>query len=129
MKKYTFVKSNDLSIARAETIDYCINMAKHFLEHFHKIFMSPNDQNVNHWISEMSNWYKDVSSLVLSYNKKLISNKELENWFFTKGSLPKYLFTNEEEAKCYTQFYKELLRIKDVKQSLINICLIKEKGD
>ena len=123
--KYEFITIEDMALTRADCIQACLDNAPVFIEHFHKIFMSPKDINVNHWCDEMYAKYKKVSELVLKNKNKRISDTQLEDWFFTKGSSVEVLFPdNINEQKTYVKYYKELLRCKDVKNAFVNIGLI-----
>lgn len=126
MGDYKFTKLNDLSLERNEAMDKCYELGEKFIEHFEKIYDKPDNENVNHWCNEMQGWFDKVSSMSLKYSKKLITNDNIVGWFFQKWTDEEHLFPNDKnKQEIYIKFYNELLKIKNVKQSLINIGLIK----
>lgn len=107
MKKYTFVKLNDLSLERNEAMDKCYELGEKFIEHFEKIYLKPSDQSINHWYSEMQGWFDKVASMSLKHNKKVISDKNIIGWFFQKWSNEENLFPNDSlKQKHISNFIK-----------------------
>lgn len=126
MSDYKFVKINDLGLSRKQALDRCWNLAEPFIEHFNKIYNNPNSQTVHSWCVEMqTKWFIPISKIVFTNGNKRISDKEIYEWFLTRGSSPEVLFEEDsQKAKIYKQFCKELLKTKDVEQSLKNIKII-----
>ena len=52
------------------------------IEDINKLF-TDKEYERNHHLSEMQAWWDKVRKIKLSYNKKLISNEQLIDWFFT----------------------------------------------
>lgn len=101
---------HEMAYERSDAIDRCASLGKEFVEHFHKIYQSGiKDKDFNHHCQEMQSWYESVSKIVLKSNKKLISNNQLIDWFFTVGSSVEYLFHDEGEIDLYNKFMIILL--------------------
>ena len=114
------LNENNITLSRVDAMDRCISLGKNFIEHFDKIYTNHNDQNVNHWISEMTNWYKEVKQITLENTNKHILNGELRDWFFTAGANPEYFMkspTNDEIEK-YDIFSDKVLNGTNIKSAL-----------
>ena len=117
------LNENNITLSRVDAMDRCISLGKHFIEHFDKIYTNHNDQNVNHLISEMTNWYEEVKQITLENTNKPILKGELRDWFFTAGANPESFMnhaTNDELEK-YDIFSEKILSGLDVFTALKNV--------
>ena len=115
----------EMAMDRNKAIAVCMQLGDEFIEHFHKVYLEGvNSINFNHHCSEMTGWYKRVKRIVLSNNKKQISVKQLEDWFFCAGSSYNKLFNNYEEIIKYKEFVKLLLKNTDTRISDILKCVL-----
>ena len=115
----------EMAMDRNRAIAVCMQLGDEFIEHFHKVYLEGvNSINFNHHCSEMTGWYKRVKRIVLSNNKKQISVKQLEDWFFCAGSSYNKLFDNYDEIIKYKEFVKLLLKNTDTSISDILKCVL-----
>ena len=115
----------EMAMDRNKAIAVCMQLGDEFIEHFHKVYLEGvNSINFNHHCSEMTGWYKRVKRIVLSNNKKQISVKQLEDWFFCAGSSYNKLFNNYDEIIKYKEFFKLLLKNIDTSISDILKCVL-----
>ena len=100
----------EMAYERPDAIDHCASIGKLFIEHFHKLMNEPvNSDDFDHHCNEMQSWFNDVKKIVLKYNKKLISNTQLIDWFFTIGSSIEYII-DEPYQDIYEKFIIKLLQ-------------------
>lgn len=120
MKVYRIRKINDMALARVDAIDRCYSLGKKFIEHFHKIYKSPDDINVNHWAGEMQGWLNSVKDIRLKMDKnRSILDGELRDWFYTAGSTPESIVSmDSEEQIAYDKFVTCCINTGDVRGSL-----------
>ncbi len=125
MSDYNFIRINDLAYDKQTIVNRCGDLGYKFVEHFDKIYNNSSDEALDHWIGELKGWFNQVSKLKFKYNKKLISDEQLIDWFFTYGSdFDMFFGNNIKEQKDYENFCYDLLKTKDVEQSLKNIKII-----
>lgn len=128
MTTYKFIQISDMTYDKQTIVNRCGDLGFKFIEHFEKIYSNPNDNAVDHWIGELSGWFKQVSRLKFKSNHKLINNEQLIEWFFLDGSDLDGLFGNDNLKKNkYKLFIEELLTSKDVKYSLIKANIINNR--
>ena len=72
----------EMALNKLDAMDRCISLGEKFAEHFNKLF-TDKEYEQNHHLSEMQAQWDKVRKIKLSYNKKLISNRQLIDWFFT----------------------------------------------
>lgn len=108
---------DEMAYERADAIDKCDRLGKQFIDHFHKVYAGGvSDNDFQHHCQEMQAWYDDVKDIILRYNKKRLSNDQLVNWFFTKGSSVEVLFKDDSEGDTYDELMIELLSYKRSKK-------------
>lgn len=108
-------------MARKDAINKCIELGELFVEHFDKIYNSPNDINVHHWSKEMQAWYDKARRIKLSTSNRPISTMWLLNWFGTLCGDVDTVFNNEVEAEIYEDFLNDLVRSENVEYSINHI--------
>lgn len=97
----------ETAFSQNQAIDKCLELGKKFVDHFNKIMVEgKNSNNFQHHCQEMQAWWDKVRKIKLSYNKKLISNRQLIDWFFTAGQDYSDLIITEYIIK-----YKELISL------------------
>ena len=107
---------NEMAFDRKDAIERCNSLGTNFINHFIEVFAKgKNDKDFQHHCQEMQAWYDNVSSIVLKHTKKLITTKNLIDWFFTKGSLPKYIFSNHREVTAYNKLIALLTNNRSMK--------------
>lgn len=111
----------EMAYTRTDAIDRCANLGYRFIEHFHKVYLNPDSESINHWASEMQSWFDNVLKIRLKHNNKKISPSLLIDWFFTVGSSVEDLFPIEKEADMYELFIIKLLNNLNVKDSLMEV--------
>lgn len=114
------LNENNITLSRVDAMDRCISLGKNFIEHFDKIYNNSNEQSVNHWINEMTNWYEEVKQITLENTNKPILKGELRDWFFTAGANPENFMnhaTNDELEK-YDIFSDKVLNGTNIKSAL-----------
>lgn len=115
----------DMAYERRDAINHCADVGKQFIDHFKKILQDPSKEAIHHHAEEMQGWLEDVSQIVLKHNKKQISNEQLIDWFFTKGSSVEILFSNDKKGKeLYNNFIKEIIKDYNVVNTLKRIGLL-----
>lgn len=108
---------DEMAYERSDAIDRCASLGKRFIEHFIKAYLEGNSSDdFKHHCQEMQSWFDEVSSIVLKSNKKVISNNQLIDWFFTRGSSVDLLFDDEDMIDIYNEFMIELLSSKRTKR-------------
>lgn len=113
---------NELALQRTDAIDRCYSLGKNFIEHFHKVYMNPDEETINHWGSEMQAWYDAVRDITLKYNNKHLNKSQMKDWFYSFGSSYEEYFNNDlNEIDCYESFIDELDNNDEVITSLKNI--------
>lgn len=110
----------DMSFTQSDAIDRCNSLGRQFINHFDNIYKNPKSQSVNQWITEMTNWWKEVKQIRLKSDNKPISNSKLHDWFFTVGSYPEDVITRpiNGELECYDIFIFKVLNGGSIKESL-----------
>ena len=110
------IQLNELAYSRADALERCYDLGQKFIEHFKETFAKGlADVDFQHHCQEMQAWYDSVAFIVLKNTKKLITTENLVDWFFTRGSLPKYLFDTSEEASAYKKLIKKLTDNRKIK--------------
>ena len=87
---------NEMAMSRRDAINKCLDLSKPFIEHFHRLFNDTNEDTRNHHLSEMQNWYDQVSKIKLTKTNKYLNEKNLYDWFFTGCQLMSDWFENED---------------------------------
>ena len=95
----------EMALNKLDAMDRCISLGEKFTEHFNKLF-TDKEYEKNHHLAEMQAWWDKVRKIKLSYNKKLISNRQLIDWFFTAGQDYSDLISTKHIIK-----YKELISL------------------
>lgn len=113
------LKVNDMAMERGDAISNCIGTGKRFIKHFDKIYKEPNAESVNHWCNEMQTWFNNVIDIKLKENNKKLNNSKIRDWFFTAGAYPEdFIKATDEELDLYDDFCEDLLKTKNVKESI-----------
>lgn len=100
----------EMAYERRDAIDRCASLGEKFIEHFHKVYsLGVEDRDFEHHCQEMQSWYDSVKDIVLKSSNRKLSNNQLIDWFFTKGSSTEYLFKDEVEVDEYNEFIVNLL--------------------
>lgn len=98
-------KLNEMAYERPDAIRLCSDLGTEFIEHFHKVVKSGKESpDFSHHCVEMDSWWNKAKKIVLKYNKKLISEAQLKDWFFEAGSSVEYII---EEP--YQDIYNKLI--------------------
>ena len=114
----------EMSMPRADAIDRCVSLGKRFIEHFHKVYVSPYDEAVNHWVTELENWYKLVKEIRLKPKGNFLGITFLNDCFFTAGAEPTdFVEMSDKEFSDYERFYTALDRGLSVREALKEIIL------
>ena len=95
---------DEMSYNKSMASDKCEARNPKFIEHFDKVYKNPNDENVNHWIEEMSALWEYVKKLTLKPSARHLSKGELWDWFFIGYSDPDKLFDTDDEKVIYEEF-------------------------
>jgi len=74
----------EMSLQRKDAVSACLGVGYKFAEHFVKV-MTDNEEDKAHHISEMQAFWDSVKRIRMKSNNKLISNKNLMDWFFSFG--------------------------------------------
>lgn len=107
----------------------CIDLGEPFIKHFHKVLKDIENQdwqNFMHHCREMQGWWNKVKSQRYKHSKKIISNEDLIDSFFTVGAISED-YLDEGEAYIYeTEFIPQLLadreqKISDVLDKIFNL--------
>ena len=118
----------EMAMERGDAILACISRGKKFIMHFHKIYNNPNDDSVNHWITEMNAFYGDIKEIRLKPKSKHLLNVQLSDWFFTAGADPKDYMdkenTSDEELEAYDKFCTLLMTGKSIRDALKELNII-----
>lgn len=118
---------NEQAMVRADAIDKCISLGEKFIEHFHKVYTSPNDLSVNHWINdEMQGWLNSIKNIVLKQNNKKLRAIEISDWFLTAGSYPENIVKemDDKELELYDKFCVLILSGNTIEQSFKELNII-----
>ena len=119
----------EMALSRSDAIITCVPLGKKFIKHFHKLYNNPNDDSVNHWITEMDAFYKEVKEIRLKPKSKHLLNVQLNDWFFTAGADVKDFMekdnTSEEELEVYDKFCTLLMTGKSIRDALKELNIIK----
>lgn len=98
---------------RSDAIGKCMELGSEFIEHFIKVAdEGPYNRDFEHHCKEMQTWWNLVKSIQLRYNKKLISNSQLMDWFFSRGSSIEYVIPIKFQD-AYEEFCIKLLNDKN----------------
>ena len=110
----------DMAYERKDAVSQCFVLGNQFIEHFKKTLEDDRKEaSPNHHAKEMQNWLNSVRQIVLKSNNKTLSDDQLLNWFFLRGSNPEVLFAEEIEAReKYKKFLEEIFEDFDVRKSL-----------
>lgn len=122
LKENNLLLLNEMAKSRNQVIDKCSELGEKFIEHFHKIYLRPNDINFNHWCEEMEAWFNNVRKLKLKMDKnRELLDSELRDWFFTVGADYKTVIenANEDEEKSYDDFCTKLFANKNEFRKII----------
>ena len=118
------MKLNEMSMSRSDAIDRCISLGKKFIEHFHKVYNSPYDDSVKHWIIEMEGWYNSVKEIRIKPKGKFLGITLLNDCFFTAGAEPTdFVKMSDEEYEAYEKFYTALNRGLSIREAIREIIL------
>lgn len=122
-----YYRISDMSVTRADAIEKCMSSGKNFIKHFDKIYKSPNNSAVNHWVHEMQTWWNSVRQLRLKPDSNKLLDNQLYDWFFTAGGTftDFVINTTYNEEDTYYIFVRKLLENNNVKMSLQSVNLIK----
>ena len=118
---------NETALPQKKAIERCGSLGYQFVEHFDKVWNDTDNSTKKHHALEMQAWYNQVKSITLTHNNKQLTTWQLWEWFFTAGSTPTVLFSNEEEAELYVEF-GELVLNEDynIAEALIELNLMEE---
>ena len=116
-------KITEMSYSRSFASDKCEERNPQFIEHFDKIYKNPTDENINHWIEEMSALWEYVKKITLKPNARPISKGEMWDWFFIGYSDPDKIFDTDDEKVAYEDFCFTLMGSKDYLGTVLKKCL------
>lgn len=104
---------SEMAMERSDAIGKCVELGNEFIEHFIKVAdEGPYNRDFEYHCKEMQTWWNLVTDIQLKYNKKLISNSQLMDWFFSRGSSIEYIIpTKYQDA--YEEFCINLLKNKN----------------
>lgn len=109
---------SEMAMERSDAISKCMELGNKFIEHFIKVAEEGRyGQDFEHHCKEMQTWWNFAKSIQLKYNKKLISNSQLMDWFFSRGSSIEYIIPAKYQD-AYEEFCINLL--KDKNKSIID---------
>lgn len=104
---------SEVAMERSDAIGKCMELGSEFIEHFIKVAdEGPYNRDFEHHCKEMQTWWNLVKSIQLRYNKKLISNSQLMDWFFSRGSSIEYVIPIKFQD-AYEEFCIKLLNDKN----------------
>ena len=116
---------NEMALPRRLAIDKCQELGEQFIIHFNKIYENRENQSVNHWCNEMQSWFDKVSKYKLKETNKHITWSSLQDWFFTACAIGEDYLKHDNEVETYDEFINSLYKTRNVRESLINIGLIR----
>ncbi len=104
----------------------CIGLGEKFINCFHNIYMSKDNDNKKKWLIEMHHCFNEASNIVLDGKNRPLLLMELMDWFLTAGSNYQTFIngSSEDEVVTYDKFIKDLIYSNDVVTSLENIKLL-----
>ena len=114
---------NEMAYSRADAMERCYSLGKSFIEHFDKIYKEPSSQAVNHWCSEMQNWYNKIRDITLKPNNKHLNRTQMRDWFYTFGSDPTEYFDSLDENEVYEEFIDELENTGNISDAIKKIIM------
>ena len=105
------IELNEMAYSQRAAVNRCGDLGYEFATHFVKIMDDgANHEDFAHRCKEMQAWWNKVKSIKLKSNNKIISNKNLFDWFFTYGSDVAGVIENEEYRIAYEALINELLK-------------------
>ena len=99
----------EMAMQHQRMIDRCCEKGEQFIEHFIKIMEGGlNDIDFKHHCSELIGYFNSIKNIVCKSDNKLISNEDLDDYFFTVCSNYDIIFNNIYEHPEYIEIYKKL---------------------
>ena len=104
-------------------------LGEKFIEHFHKLYNSDDNNLKKHWADEMSNnFFKPIMKIVFKSTNKGLQDDNIVDWFLTAGSNYETIIENssQDEISAYNKFISYMVDTKDVYTALKEINLLIE---
>lgn len=113
---------------RSKIYSLCFDLGKQFITHFHKVYqdiLKGNYTDYMHHCREMQGWWNKVKDIRYKHNKKLITDDNLIDDFFTCGAISED-FLSKNEAYIYDNLFIPALLL-DREQKISDVfSIIKE---
>lgn len=114
-------KIQEMAYSRIEIIHRCKKYGKPFVEHFDKVMKAGGIKDpdfIHHTDVEMQNWFNQVATAIVSYNKKVPDDGMLTDYFFRLGKQPLDSIIEKPYIGVYEKFVFNILSDRKGKMSI-----------
>lgn len=112
----------EMAMSRPDAMEKCEALGMKFIEHFVKIYNSPQSETVHHWSKEMQAWYDSISRIKIKNTNKFLTIPEKIDWFYSFTSSYEDYFNNDvDKIYKYNQLITGVELTNDVYATIIDI--------
>lgn len=101
----------------------CRSLGRKFIEHWNKLYADIQNKNfklAKHHCQEMQTWWNDIKNLKYKHNKKVVTDEELYDSFFTCGQFSEDFIKDKQSLDVYESKLIPVMLL-DRNRSLFNI--------